>query len=50
MADIRKTLILIISTAFFIGAFAVNTWYNWEMFKYDLNVIPPIQNDSVLGS
>lgn len=46
----KKLLLLSISSLAMLGAFIVNTWYNWEMYKYNLNVVPGMQGNVVLGS
>lgn len=50
MTDKRKLAIFILTTAFAISAFVINTWYSWEMFKYNLNIVPQMQANSFLGS
>lgn len=51
MSESRAKLpILVLTTLTAIAAFIVNTWYNWEMYKYNLNVVPGLQDNVVFGS
>ena len=40
MGNKNKILILLITTTAAIAAFVVNTWYNWDLYKVNLNVVP----------
>lgn len=50
MASKNKILILLITTTAVIPAFIVNTWFNWQLYKVNLNVVPEWQAGDVLGS
>lgn len=50
MASKNKILILFITTCIAIPAFIVNTWFNWQLYKVNLNVVPEWQAGAVLGS
>lgn len=50
MASKNKLLILLITTTIAIPAFVVNTWFNWQLYKVNLKVVPEWQADPVLGS
>ena len=46
----HRLLIFVITTIFFICAFVINIVMNEPLYNTNLNVVPKLQNDSVLGT